>query len=285
MKAAIASGQARLLREADHRRRRERSRDRPACEGRGRQERRRAGQAVPARAAQATGPGRRGLLRTDPVGSRRVRLLGVRRPRASDAAPVLELSTRRRRRDHRRHVLPLALRADDVFGPLRSVFALGATHVPERVDEEGRRYACTAEDAVYGTFRAGRRRRRPVQLVVVHAGQPRRAPRAPRRRDRRKRRRRPPRLPRPGPRRDAARRLEPRPSDQIASGRVGRRFRTSSERPNGFKAQWELFLRHVVLDEPFPWDFLAGARGIQLAELGMRSWAEGCLVDVPPLGL
>ena len=41
---------------------------------------------------------------------------------------------------------------------------------------------------------------------------------------------------------------------------------------NAFKAEWELFLRHVVLDEPFPWDLLAGARGVQLAEAGIESW-------------
>ena len=52
---------------------------------------------------------------------------------------------------------------------------------------------------------------------------------------------------------------------------------------NGFKAQWELFLRHVALDEPFPWDFLAGAKGVQLAELGMRSWGERRWVEVPEL--
>jgi predicted dehydrogenase len=43
---------------------------------------------------------------------------------------------------------------------------------------------------------------------------------------------------------------------------------------NAFKIQWELFLRHVVLDEPFPWTLLQGAKGVQLAELGLQSWAE-----------
>ncbi|MFZ0088088.1 MAG: Gfo/Idh/MocA family oxidoreductase [Solirubrobacteraceae bacterium] len=52
---------------------------------------------------------------------------------------------------------------------------------------------------------------------------------------------------------------------------------------NGFKVQWEAFLRHVVLDEPFPWDFRAGARGLQLADAGMTSWRERRWVDVPPL--
>jgi predicted dehydrogenase len=54
---------------------------------------------------------------------------------------------------------------------------------------------------------------------------------------------------------------------------------------NGFKAQWELFLRHVALDEPFAWDFLEAAKGVQLAELGMRSWRERRWLDVPELTL
>ncbi|MFV0129811.1 Gfo/Idh/MocA family protein [Streptomyces sp. HMX112] len=54
---------------------------------------------------------------------------------------------------------------------------------------------------------------------------------------------------------------------------------------NGFKTQWELFLRHVARDEPFRWDLLAGARGVQLAELALRSSAEGRRHDVPELSL
>ena len=50
---------------------------------------------------------------------------------------------------------------------------------------------------------------------------------------------------------------------------------------NAFKAQWELFLRHVAAGEPFPWDFLEGAKGVQLAELGLQSWRERRWVDVP----
>ena len=52
---------------------------------------------------------------------------------------------------------------------------------------------------------------------------------------------------------------------------------------NAFKAQWELFLRHVVKDEPFPWDLLEGAKGVQLAELGLESWAKKAWVDVPEI--
>ncbi|HMO25374.1 MAG TPA: Gfo/Idh/MocA family oxidoreductase, partial [Tepidisphaeraceae bacterium] len=52
---------------------------------------------------------------------------------------------------------------------------------------------------------------------------------------------------------------------------------------NAFKIQWELFLRHVALDEPFRWTLREGAKGVQLAELGMQSWREKRWVDVPAL--
>ena len=57
------------------------------------------------------------------------------------------------------------------------------------------------------------------------------------------------------------------------------------EYENGFLAQWVLFLRHVVRDEPFPYDFLSGAKGVQLAELGERSWRERRTLDVPELAV
>jgi predicted dehydrogenase len=52
---------------------------------------------------------------------------------------------------------------------------------------------------------------------------------------------------------------------------------------NAFKAQWELFLKHVAQDDPFRWDLLEGAKGVQLAELGMRSWKTRRWVDIPEL--
>ena len=55
---------------------------------------------------------------------------------------------------------------------------------------------------------------------------------------------------------------------------------------NGFKVEWEAFIRHLCDDppgKPFAWDFLAGARGVQLAELGLQSWAERRWIDVPKL--
>ena len=59
----------------------------------------------------------------------------------------------------------------------------------------------------------------------------------------------------------------------------------NEEFDNGFKAQWELFLRHVYADAPYHWDLFAGARGVQLAELGLRSSAEGRRIDVPEITL
>ena len=53
---------------------------------------------------------------------------------------------------------------------------------------------------------------------------------------------------------------------------------------NAFKIQWELFLRHVALDEPFRWTLREGAKGVQLAELGLKSWKDrGKWLDVPEL--
>jgi predicted dehydrogenase len=57
----------------------------------------------------------------------------------------------------------------------------------------------------------------------------------------------------------------------------------NEEYGNGFRVQWEAFLRHVVLDTPFPWDLWAGARGVQLAELGLRSARERCRIEVPEI--
>jgi hypothetical protein len=52
---------------------------------------------------------------------------------------------------------------------------------------------------------------------------------------------------------------------------------------NGFKLQWEAFIRHVVDDEPFRWDLLEGAKGVQLVECALQSWKERRFIDVPEL--
>jgi predicted dehydrogenase len=52
---------------------------------------------------------------------------------------------------------------------------------------------------------------------------------------------------------------------------------------NAFKVQWEMYLRSLVSGEPFPYNFWDGARGVQLAELAMRSWKDSRWIDVPEL--
>ncbi|MDH3233129.1 MAG: gfo/Idh/MocA family oxidoreductase, partial [Alphaproteobacteria bacterium] len=53
---------------------------------------------------------------------------------------------------------------------------------------------------------------------------------------------------------------------------------------NGFKMQWEMFVRHLYEDGPWEYTLLSGAKGVQLAELGLKSWAERRWLDVPELG-
>jgi predicted dehydrogenase len=179
---------------------------------------------------------------------------------------------------HWRYVL------DDLLGPVRAVCATGAIHLPERYDEAGERYETTAEDAAYALFDLEGgisvslnsswcvrvRRDELFELQVdgtegsAVAGlrecfvQPASAtPTAVWNPD----------LPDP---------IEHRGAWQAVPG---------EEYDNGFKMQWEQFLRHVVVDEPFQWDFLQGAKGIQLAELGYESWRERRWVDVPELAV
>ncbi|CAA9549184.1 MAG: Glucose-fructose oxidoreductase [uncultured Thermomicrobiales bacterium] len=181
---------------------------------------------------------------------------------------------------HWRYVL------DNTFGPVKAVSCLGATHIPERVDEAGRRYAATADDAAYATFElAG-----PEGTIVAHinsswcvrvyrdelfsmqvdgthgsaiAGL-----------------------------RECkvqGREITPKPVWNPDVPNPLNFFDDWQEVPdnatfeNAFKVQWEMFLKHVACDEPFRYDFLEGAKGVQLAELGLRSWAERRWLDVPEL--
>ena len=50
-------------------------------------------------------------------------------------------------------------------------------------------------------------------------------------------------------------------------------------------SEWELFLKHVYDDDPFTWNLLEGAKGVQLAELGYESWRKKAWVDIPELKL
>ncbi|HEY2204102.1 MAG TPA: Gfo/Idh/MocA family oxidoreductase [Pseudonocardia sp.] len=175
-----------------------------------------------------------------------------------------------------------------LFGRVRGVRALATTHIPERMDESGARYTATADDAAYGLFEldgpggpvvaqinsswavrvfrdelvefqvdgtegsavAGLRRCRVQHRSVT---------------------------PKPVWNPDV-----PDPHDFRAQWAE---VPDNDTFDNGFKAQWEMFLRHVVLGEPWEFDFLAAARGVQVAELGLRSSAEARRLEVPELTL
>lgn len=169
---------------------------------------------------------------------------------------------------------------EDLFGSIRSVVALGSTHIPQRVDERGEVYAATADDAAYGILQlegdvvvqvnsSWTTRVNRGELVEFHVDGTDGSAVAGLRDCRQQHRS---ATPRPVWNPDL-----PNPID----------FRAGwLEVPdlggamNGFRAQWERFLRHVVLDEPFPYGLDAGVRGTLLVEAAMRSWAERRWVDL-----
>jgi predicted dehydrogenase len=172
---------------------------------------------------------------------------------------------------------------ENLFGPIRSVLAHACTDIPERCDEQGNRYRCTADDSAYALFllKDGtvcqfnsswcvRVRRDDLLTVEVHgtdgsavAGL------------RDVRTQSAAQTPRPVWNPDIQ-----QPIDYYDNWR---QIPNEQEYDNAFKIQWELFLRHVALDEPFRWTLREGAKGVQLAELGRQSWQERQWVDVPEL--
>ncbi|HEY4371675.1 MAG TPA: Gfo/Idh/MocA family oxidoreductase [Burkholderiales bacterium] len=182
---------------------------------------------------------------------------------------------------HWRYVL------DNLFGEVKSVSCLGATHIPERFDEEGRKYKATADDAAYATFELKNKdgsqviaqinsswvtRVRRDDLVTFHVD---------------------------GTHgsavagltdvRTQARVNTPKPvwnPDVRQPMNFFDHWQTVPEYANfdnGFKIQWEAYIRHVVEDTPFKWNLLEGAKGVQLVECALQSWKERRWVDVPAL--
>ena len=178
---------------------------------------------------------------------------------------------------HWRYVL------DHTFGRVRAVQCLGGTVIPLRWDEQGNQYQSTADDTAYGTFeldggivaqinsswsfRVYRDELFSLQVdgTLGSAVAGLRECRIQSRLN----------TPRPVWNPDIENPFRFRehwqdvPDNQVFD--------------NGFKVQWEMFLRHVAEDAPFPHDFLEGARGVQLAELGLQSWRERRWLDVPEL--
>jgi predicted dehydrogenase len=175
---------------------------------------------------------------------------------------------------------------DHTFGAVKAVQCVGTTHIPERVDERGRRYAVTADDAAYATFlldgaggdivvamnsswavRVYRDELLQIQVdgTLGSAVAGLRGCKTQHRVN----------TPKPV--------WNPDVPNPINFYEQWHEVPDNGEFDNAFKVQWEMFLRHVVTGEPFTHDFMEGARGVQLAELGLRSWAERRWVDVPPL--
>ena len=179
---------------------------------------------------------------------------------------------------HWRYVL------DNIFGTVKAVSCLGATHIPRRWDEAGRPYDATADDAAYATFeleggiiahfnsswcvRVRRDDLLTIQVDGTHGSavaglrhcwiQPHSA------------------TPRPV--------WNPDIESTLDYFDGWQKVPQQTEFDNAFKRQWEFFLRHVVANEPFQWSLLEGAKGVQLAEKGLESWRKRAWVDVPALG-
>jgi len=172
-----------------------------------------------------------------------------------------------------------------LFGRVTSVQAHAATHIPQRWDEQGRRYEATADDSAYGIFELDSGvvaqinsswavRVNRDELVEFQVDGTEGSAVA-------------------GLRRCRAQHRSGTPKpvwnpDLPATETFRDQWQEvpdNAEFDNGFKAQWELFLRHFALGTPYDWDLLAGARGVQLAELGLRSSAEGRRLTVPELSL
>lgn len=172
---------------------------------------------------------------------------------------------------------------DDVFGKVKAVSCLGATHIEKRINENGKEYKCTADDAAYATFElecgiiaqfnsSWTVRVRRDDLLTLQVD---------------------------GTKGSAVAGLRecyiqhygntPKPVWNPDIAQPINFFDGWAKVPeqevydNAFKVQWELFLKHVVKDEPFPWDLREGAKGVQLAEKGLESWAKRAWVSIPEL--
>jgi predicted dehydrogenase len=173
----------------------------------------------------------------------------------------------------------------DLFGPVTALYVRTATHIPRRWDSSGRPYQATADDAAYavlefagGTFasvnsswavRVNRRELLEVQVDGTHGSAV------------------------AGLRSCAVQHRVSTPlpvwnpdlPDSIDYQAQWTDVPDNEAFDNGFKAEWELFLKSAAEGQPFSWDLTEGAKGVQLADLALQSSAEGRRVDVPPLAV
>jgi predicted dehydrogenase len=182
---------------------------------------------------------------------------------------------------HWRYVL------DNLFGKVNSVSCLAATHIPKRWDEAGKEYTCTADDAAYATCELTGHKGESViaQLNMSWATRVRRDDLVTFHVD--------------GTHGSAVAGLSdcraqsrvntPRPVWNPDVKQTMNFFDQWQEVPdsmvydNGFKIQWEHFIRHVVEDAPYAWTLPEGAKGVQLVEAALQSHNERRWVDVPEL--
>jgi predicted dehydrogenase len=182
---------------------------------------------------------------------------------------------------HWRYVL------DNLFGEVKSISCLAATHIPQRWDEDGKPYPATADDAAYATAELVGHNGEPViaqlnmswatrvnreDLVTFHVD---------------------------GTHGSAVATLTgckaqsrvntPRPvwnpdvKNTMDFGAQWQEVPDTEVYDNGFKIQWEAFIRHVVENAPYRWTLPEGAKGVQLVEAALQSSRERRFVDVPPL--
>jgi len=178
---------------------------------------------------------------------------------------------------HWRYVL------DNLFGEVKSVSCLGARHIATRWDENGGKYGATADDAAYATFRLAGGviahfnsswcvRVRRDDLVTFQVDGTRGSAVA-------------------GLTRCFTQSLAetPRPvwnPDVRQTHDFGADWKeVPDDKPydNAFRAEWELFIRHVCEGAPFKWNLLEGAKGLQLVDCALKSWRSRRWVDVPRL--
>ena len=182
---------------------------------------------------------------------------------------------------HWRYVL------DNLFGEVKSVSCIGTTHIPERWDEAGKPYKATADDAAYATAELIGHNGEPViaQMNMSWATRVRRDDLVTFHVD--------------GTHGSAvagltscraqSRVTTPRPVWNPDEKQTMNFFDQWQEVPdtqvydNGFKIQWEEFIRHVVEDAPWRFTLPEGAKGVQLVEAALQSWKERRWVDVPAL--
>ena len=177
---------------------------------------------------------------------------------------------------HWRYVL------DNLFGEVQALSCLGATHIPYRWDEKGKKYKATADDAAYATFLLKgnvvahfnsswdvRVRRDDLLTLQVDGTQGSAVA---------------------GLRKCLVQSYDKTPKPvwnpdipQPINFYEGWEEVPDENYDNAFKVQWELFLKHVAGEGPFRWNLLEGAKGVQLAELGLKSWKQRKWLDVPRL--